>query len=113
MLTAKIHEGRIQPEQPIPDMWEGLTVQVVPLLPDQADDFRDEDWTSKNARRVALIRQRFAQGLNAPESKELEQLQELAAQRLEVWDSQLLSDVAAMREAVERVVSQTGTATAT
>lgn len=111
MLTAKIQEGRIQPEQPIPDMWEGLTVQVLPLLPDHADDFRDDDWPSKNARRVALIRQRFAQGLNASETQELEHLQELAAQRLEAWDSQLLSDVAAMREAVERVVSQTGTAT--
>ena len=39
MLTAKIHEGRIEPEQPIPDVWEGLTVQVLPLLPDElADD---------------------------------------------------------------------------
>ena len=39
MLTAKVHEGRIEPEQPIPDMWEGLTVQVVPLLPEErADD---------------------------------------------------------------------------
>lgn len=39
MLTAKIHEGRIEPEQPIPDMWEGLTVQVLPLLPEElADD---------------------------------------------------------------------------
>ena len=39
MLTAKIHEGRIEPEQPIPDIWEGLTVQVLPLLPDElADD---------------------------------------------------------------------------
>ena len=39
MLTATIYEGRIEPEQPIPDMWEGLTVQVLPLLPDElADD---------------------------------------------------------------------------
>ncbi len=39
MLTAKIHEGRIEPEQPIPDVWEGLTVQVLPLPPEElADD---------------------------------------------------------------------------
>ena len=39
MLTSKIHEGRIEPEQPIPDVWEGLTVQVLPLLPEElADD---------------------------------------------------------------------------
>ena len=60
-----------------------------------------------------MIYQRFAQGLNAAETRELEHLQDLATERLEAWDSQLLSDVAAMREAVERVVPHTGTATAT
>ena len=75
-----------------------------------ADDSR-ADWSTQNARRVALIRQRFAQGLNAAETRELEHLQDLATQRLEAWDSQLLSDVAALREAVEHVVPQTGTAT--
>jgi hypothetical protein len=34
MLTAKIHKGRIEPDQPIPAVWEGLTVLVLPLLPD-------------------------------------------------------------------------------
>ena len=77
-----------------------------------ADDSRD-DWSAKNARRVALIHQRFAQGLDATETRELEHLQDLATERLEAWDSQLLSDVAAMRKAVERVVPPTGTATAT
>ena len=76
------------------------------------DDLGD-DWSVKNARRVALIHQRFTQGLNAAETRELEHLQELATTRLEEWDSKLLTDVAAMREAVERVVPQTGTATAT
>ena len=38
MLTAKIHDGRIEPEQPIPDGWEGLTVQILPLLPEELTD---------------------------------------------------------------------------
>ena len=44
---------------------------------------------------MALIHQRFTQGLNAAETRELEHLQELATTRLEEWDSKLLTDVAA------------------
>ncbi len=90
---------------------ESLVVTILDAAID-ADDSSD-DWSAKNARRVALIHQRFAQGLDAAETRELEHLQDLATERLEAWDSQLLSDVAAMREAVERVVPHTGTATAT
>ena len=90
---------------------ESLVVTILDAAID-ADDSRD-DWSATNARRVALIHQRFSQGLDAAETRELELLQDLATERLEAWDSQLLSDVAAMREAVERVVPHTGTATAT
>ena len=90
---------------------ESLVVTILDAAID-ADDSSD-DWSAKNARRVALIHQRFAHGLDAAETRELEHLQDLATERLEAWDSQLLSDVAAMRKAVERVVPHTGTATAT
>jgi redox-regulated HSP33 family molecular chaperone len=40
MLTAKIRDGRIETDEPIPDLWEGLTVQILPLAPDEiAEDF--------------------------------------------------------------------------
>lgn len=90
---------------------ESLVVTILDAAIDSADS--SDDWSAKNARRVALIHQRFAQGLNAAELCELEHLQDFAAQRLEAWDSQLLNDVAAMREAVARVIPHTETATAT
>ena len=87
---------------------ESLVVTILDAAID-ADDSSD-DWSAKNARRVALIHQRFTQGLDAAEVRELDQLQELATQRLEAWDSQLLSDVAAMQKAVDRVIPHSGTA---
>ena len=38
MLVAKIRDGRIEAEGPIPDFWEGLTVQVMPLVLDETAD---------------------------------------------------------------------------
>ena len=88
---------------------ESLVVTILNAAID-ADDSSD-DWSGKNAWRAALIHQRFTQGLDAAETRELEHLQDFATERLEAWGSQLLGDVAAMREAVERVVPHTGTAT--
>jgi hypothetical protein len=34
MLTAKIRDGRIEVDEPIPEVWEGLAVQILPLLPE-------------------------------------------------------------------------------
>ena len=39
MLTAKIRDGRIEADEPMPDSWEGLSVQILPLpLEALADD---------------------------------------------------------------------------
>jgi hypothetical protein len=34
MIRAHIHKGRVKPQDPIPDEWEGQTVKIVPLTPD-------------------------------------------------------------------------------
>ena len=34
MIQARIHEGRIEAQEPIPEEWEGQLVGIVPLTPD-------------------------------------------------------------------------------
>jgi hypothetical protein len=34
MIQALIHEGRAEVQEPIPASWEGQTVHIVPLTPD-------------------------------------------------------------------------------
>ena len=34
MVHAVIHNGQIEPQGPIPESWEGQTVRLVPLTPD-------------------------------------------------------------------------------
>ena len=34
MIQALIHEGRIEVQEPIPASWEGQTVHIMPLTPD-------------------------------------------------------------------------------
>ena len=34
MIQALIHEGRVELQEPIPASWEGQTVHIVPLIPD-------------------------------------------------------------------------------
>jgi hypothetical protein len=34
MIRARIHEGRVEVEDPIPADWEGQFVKLVPLTPD-------------------------------------------------------------------------------
>lgn len=41
MLLATIRDGRIEASGPIPDLWEGMTVQIVPLSLNTPD--LDED----------------------------------------------------------------------
>ncbi len=43
MLLATIRDGRIEASGPIPNLWEGMTVQIVPIPPDAPDV--DEDFT--------------------------------------------------------------------
>jgi hypothetical protein len=34
MIRALVRKGRVEPQDPIPDEWEGQTVKIVPLTPD-------------------------------------------------------------------------------
>jgi hypothetical protein len=34
MLQARIHQGRVEVQDPIPKEWEGQLVKIVPLTPD-------------------------------------------------------------------------------
>jgi hypothetical protein len=34
MIRARVRKGRVEPQDPIPDEWEGQTVKIVPLTPD-------------------------------------------------------------------------------
>jgi hypothetical protein len=34
MIRALVHKGRVKPQDPIPDEWEGQIVKIVPLTPD-------------------------------------------------------------------------------
>ena len=64
------------------------------------------DWSKLNARRVALIRQRFASGLNPSEIEELQQLQQQADQQVESMDAEMLRDVNALHAFAEQVLSR-------
>ncbi len=64
------------------------------------------DWSKRNARRVALIRQRFAIGLNPSEIAELQQLQQQADQQVEFLDAEMLCDVNALHSFAEQVLSR-------
>src|SRR5580692_8049969 len=39
MIQARIHHGRIEAQDPIPEEWEGQLVKILPLTPD--DPLRD------------------------------------------------------------------------
>jgi hypothetical protein len=34
MIQARIHEGRVEIQDPIPEEWEGQLVKILPLTPD-------------------------------------------------------------------------------
>lgn len=34
MIRAVVHRGRVETSEPLPEEWEGLEVQLVPLTPD-------------------------------------------------------------------------------
>ena len=64
------------------------------------------NWSKLNARRMALIHQRFASGLNPSEVAELQQLLEQADQQVESLDAEMLRDVPALHEFANQVLSQ-------
>ena len=66
-----------------------------------------DDWPELNARRTALIHQRFATGLSPAETAELQRLQEQADERVEALDAEMLRDVDALRVSVEHALAVT------
>jgi hypothetical protein len=34
MIHARVHQGRIEVQDPIPDEWEGQLVKILPMTPD-------------------------------------------------------------------------------
>lgn len=34
MIRARVRQGRVEPQEPIPEEWEGQSVKIVPLTPD-------------------------------------------------------------------------------
>lgn len=34
MIRARVHQGRVETEDPIPAEWEGQSVKILPLTPD-------------------------------------------------------------------------------
>jgi hypothetical protein len=34
MIEARIHQGRVEVQDPIPEEWEGQLVKIVPMTPD-------------------------------------------------------------------------------
>jgi len=43
MIHARIHEGRVEAQDPIPEEWEGQLVKILPMTPD--DPIPDlEEW---------------------------------------------------------------------
>jgi hypothetical protein len=34
MIRARVHKGRVELQDPIPDEWEGQSVKIVPMTPD-------------------------------------------------------------------------------
>ncbi len=46
MIQARIHNGRVEPQERIPGEWEGRVVKIVPLTPD--DPLPDlEQWLAE------------------------------------------------------------------
>ena len=105
LIHAIYERGIFRPTEPV-ELSDGCSVEFEYRVSDAAIQPAAEtlEGTSSNARRVQLIRKRFAEGLTESESRELQERQELAVQQLEEWDSRLLADVDLMQAAVEKVV---------
>lgn len=106
-VTITVHE-------PLASQLEAQAVaQRLPLeeyalrvLGEAASEVPDPDWQVSNQRRVALIRKRFAGGLNQEETDELQRLQRVADQKLDALDKERLHDVRRLRDLAEQIVSR-------
>jgi plasmid stability protein len=76
---------------------------VLQILSDAVADAEDAEWRACNQRRIELIRQQFAEGLSADEAGELQQLQDMADQRMERLDAQMLDDVKRLYRQAKRM----------
>lgn len=49
MIQARIHEGRIEVQEPIPQSWEGRQVRIVPSTPDDRSPDLEENLAALHA----------------------------------------------------------------
>jgi predicted DNA-binding antitoxin AbrB/MazE fold protein len=116
LVHAVFESGIFRPTESV-DLPDGCAVEFEPRIAAEPDvghaspddsssssSSSSENWLRLNARRLQLIQKRFTAGLSSDEAQELQELQDLAADHLEAWDSKLLANVDSMRAAVERVV---------
>lgn len=47
MVRARIKNGQVEAEDPIPAEWEGRTVKITALTPDDEPEVDLEDWLAK------------------------------------------------------------------
>ena len=80
---------------------EALALQI---LGDAVTDGEDAEWRACNQRRIELIRRQFAESLSADEAGELQQLQDMADQRMERFDAQRLDDIKRLYHQGKRIV---------
>jgi hypothetical protein len=81
MIQARIHQGRLEVQQPIPEEWEGQLVKILPMTPD--DPLPDLEERLATLQRLGAVeldpeeRKRFEK-----EMKELDRLSQEALQKL-------------------------------
>lgn len=75
MIRARIHAGRVEVQDPIPASWEGQTVNIVPLTPD--DPLPDLEERLATLHRLGPAE--FELGERAQIQTELEELDRVSA----------------------------------
>ncbi len=95
-LTITVKEPLARELQSAADLHKISVEQYALAILGQA--VQKQDWPSTNRRRVALIRQQFADGLTAAEAAELQELQRQADRHLESLDSEMLNDINQMEQ---------------
>jgi hypothetical protein len=68
MIQARIHQGRVEVQDPIPEEWEGWWVKILPLTPD--------DPLPDLAARLAALEALGPMELEADEREDMKQLWE-------------------------------------
>jgi len=68
-----------------------------------------ETWETQNQRRIVLIRKSSIEMLTEAEQSELQWLQDVADQRLEARDQELLAQLDRFKQAVDQLPSDAGT----